>query len=261
MHHRIGAALNAYSGRLLINGAAQGLDSRGLTQRQIERVNMPAAHVQQAALILVTGNHLTDPALIQQLQRRVAIAFPELLLGLQMAHLLSGDGSEYTAVFQITLDLILGHTLTNDLAAFKGHLPQQLSLLGADSAFDHIDIAAITVNDLPAVAARSAEPHLRGFQNSDLETGLQQEQRTRQPGIAGADNAHVRFHLALQGGALGCGISGSCIVGLGVWSVRHSAASVLYFLRVRPMLPELKTARQPPEGECFRVKNKKFDYS
>ena len=233
MYHRIGTALNAHRCRLLIDRAAQGFHSRGFTERQVERVDMATAHVQQTPHIVVTGHHLADAALVQQLQLRMAVALPQALLRLQVAHVLAVEGGEHATVLQIALDLILGHALTDDPAAFKGHLPQQLRLVRPDAALDHVDIAAVAVDDLPTVATRSTKTHLGGFQHRDAKAVLQQKQRTGKPGIAGPDHAHIGLDFTLQHRTGRNCIRGSGVIRLGVGGVRHPGTSVLYFLRVR----------------------------
>ncbi|MNP49741.1 hypothetical protein D3C76_1439480 [compost metagenome] len=116
-------------------------------------MDVATAHVQHAADVTVAGHHFTDAFLVHQLQLVVAKALPQALLRLQVAHLLGGQGGEYATVLEIALDVVLGDTLTNDAPAFERHMAEQLCLLGADGALDHVDVTAITVDDLAAVAA------------------------------------------------------------------------------------------------------------
>ncbi|MNH30386.1 hypothetical protein D3C79_906780 [compost metagenome] len=153
MHHRVGATLDAYCRGLLVDLAAQRLDGCGFAQRQVQWVDMAAAHVEHATQVLVAIDHFTNALLVHQFQLGVAEAFPQALLRFQVAHLLGGQGGEHATVFQIALDVVLGHALTDDAPAFEGHLAEQLRLLGADGAFDDIDVAAIAVDDLATVAA------------------------------------------------------------------------------------------------------------
>lgn len=198
MYHRIGAAFDTHCRGLLVDNATQGFNGCRFTQCEIEWMDMPAAHVEHAALIQVTGDDFANATLIQQFQLGVAVALPQALLRLQMAHLLAGDGSEHSAILQVALDLILGDPLTNDPAAFEGHLAKQLSLLGADTAFNHINVAAIAVDDLPTVTPGSAESNPGRFQDGDFKTVLKQEQGAGEAGVAGTDHADIGFHIILQ---------------------------------------------------------------
>ena len=91
-------------------------------------------------------------------------ALPKTLLRFQVTHLLGCQGSEHTAVLQVALNVVLGYALANDPATLESHLSEQLRLLRPNGAFDHIDVTAITVNDLPAIASRGAETDLGRFQ-------------------------------------------------------------------------------------------------
>src|SRR5471030_3213399 len=188
MHHRVRTALDAHRRRLFINSAAQRLDSGCFTERQVQRMNVPAAHVEHAADILVAAHHFTDALLVQQLKLRVTEALPQTLLGFQMTHLLGRDGGEHTAVLQVALDIIFGDPLTNDPPTFKRHLPQQLSLFRADTALDHINVTAIAVNDLATIAPRRPKPDLGRLQHRYPKTVLQQKQGRGQPGVTGANH-------------------------------------------------------------------------
>ncbi|RMT20002.1 hypothetical protein ALP54_101884 [Pseudomonas amygdali pv. lachrymans] len=198
MDHRAGTALDANGRRLLVNRAAQGLDRGRFTQRQIERVNMAAGHVQQPADILITGNDFVDPALVHQLKAGVAVTLPQSLLGFQMRQLLAGQCCKYTAILQVALDTVAGNPITDDGCALKGHLPQQLRLAWPDGSLDHINVTAVTIDDLPAITPRRAKADFCRFQHRDPESILQQEQRTRQACIASSDDAHVGFDFTLQ---------------------------------------------------------------
>ncbi|MCY1363949.1 hypothetical protein D9M69_507320 [compost metagenome] len=152
MHHRVGAALDTGRRALLVDQAAEGFHSRGFTQGQIERMDVTTAHVQHAADIVVGGDDFTDALGVQQFQLVVAEAFPELLLGFQVTHLLLGEGCEYTAVLQVALDVVLLDAVANDAAAFEGHVGHQPGVLRIRGALDSIDVAAVAVDDLAAVA-------------------------------------------------------------------------------------------------------------
>ncbi|MNE89788.1 hypothetical protein D3C80_1872360 [compost metagenome] len=100
------------------------------------------------------------------------------------------------------------------------------------AALDHVDVAAITVDDLPAVTSRGAEADLGSLEYGDPKAVLQQEQGSGQAGIAGTDDAYIGFVLADQGRALRCRVGGKGVVGLRIGGVRHFATSVVYPLRV-----------------------------
>ncbi|MNO85905.1 hypothetical protein D3C76_772890 [compost metagenome] len=229
MHHRVGATLDTGCRALLVNHAAQGFHGRGFAQGEVQRVDVAAAHVEHAADVAVGSDDFTDAFGVHQFQLGVAEALPELLLRLQVAHLLGAECGEHATVLQVALDVVLGDALANDAAAFEGHLAEQLRLLRADGAFDDVDVAAIAVDDLTAVAPGRAKANLGRFEDSDLEAVFQQEQGSREAGIASTYNAHVGFGLALEFGAGRDRIGRCCVVGGGVWSVRHIAPVFVIF--------------------------------
>jgi hypothetical protein len=94
-------------------------------------------------------------------------------------------------------------------------LPSSCACFRADGAFDHVDVAAVAVDDLAAVAARSAETDLGGFDDAHLEAVLQQEQGAGQAGVAGTDDAHIGFHLTLQRRTWRHRVGRGGVVGLG----------------------------------------------
>ena len=175
MHDWIGAALDSNRRRLLMNHTAQRLHRRSLAQRQVQGMDVAAAHVEHAADILITGHHLMNAALVHQFQLGVPVSLPELLLRFQMAHLLVGDGCKHAAILQVALNLILGHPITNDRGTFKCHLTQQLRLLGPDSAFDHVDVAAIAVDDLSAITPRCTKADFGSLKHRHTKSVLQQK--------------------------------------------------------------------------------------
>ena len=81
------------------------------------------------------------------------VALPELLLPLQMGHLSGGEGGEHAAVLQVAADAVAGDEFAQDASALEGHLADPAGLFGGEAAFDHVDVAAVAVDDLPAVAA------------------------------------------------------------------------------------------------------------
>src|SRR5690606_40120720 len=96
---------------------------------------------------------------------------------------------------------VLGDALANDATTLESHLAHQLGLPGAGSALDHVDIAAVAVDDLATVTARGAETNLGSFDDADLKAVLEQEQCGGQAGVTGADDADIGLSLALQGRA------------------------------------------------------------
>ncbi|MCY1526586.1 hypothetical protein D9M68_616200 [compost metagenome] len=232
MHHRVGTALDACGRALLVDHATQGLGRGGFAQGQVQRVDVAAAHVQHAADVIVGRGDFTNALGVQHLQLGMTVALPQLLLRLQMLHLLRGEGCEHAAVLQVALDVVLLDAVADDAAALERHLAHQLGMPGVGGALDHVDIAAIAVHDLAAVAAGGTKTYLGGFEDGYLEAVLQQEEGSGKPGIACAYDADVGFGLADQFRARRNGVGRERVIGLGVGSVRHNGISVFYFLQM-----------------------------
>ena len=91
-----------------------------------------------------------------------------------MLHVLRRIGCEDATIFKVALDVVLGDALANDAPAFKGHVAEQLCLLGCHAALDHIDITAVAVDDLPAITTRCAKADFCRLNDADLEAVFQQ---------------------------------------------------------------------------------------
>ncbi|MNT19516.1 hypothetical protein D3C72_1547780 [compost metagenome] len=191
-------------------------------------MDVAAAHVEHAAQVLIAIDDFTNALLVHQFQLGMAEALPQAFLRFQVAHLLGGQGSEYATVFQVALDVVLGHALTDDAPALESHVAEQLCLFRADGAFDDIDVAAITVDDLATVAARSAETDFGGFQHGHTKARFQQEQGAGQAGVAGADHADIGLNLFLQRRARRNRIGRCGVVGLRVGGIGHAAKPLFY---------------------------------
>jgi hypothetical protein len=80
-------------------------------------------------------------------------------------------------------------------------------LAAAYAAFDHVDVAAVAVDDLATVAAGCAKANPGCLQDGNLEAVFQQEECGGQAGVAGTDDADVGFDIALQAGRDGTGLA------------------------------------------------------
>src|SRR5690606_40796983 len=114
-------------------------------------MNMTALFVDHSTYIVVAGDHVANGIAIEQFQVLVAVALPESLLCLQMVHLLRGKCGKNTAILQVALNTVTRHAITNDAAALKRHLADQLGFFDRHTVFYGIDVAAVTVDDLPAI--------------------------------------------------------------------------------------------------------------
>src|SRR5690606_26101049 len=126
-----------------------------------------------------------------------------------------------TAILQVALNTVTRHAITNDAAALKRHLADQLGFFDRHTVFYGIDVAAVTVDDLPAITPWGAKAHLHGFQNGDLKTVLQQKKRSGESGIAGTNNTDIGFGYTLPHWEQRRTVGGCGVIGVRISCVRH----------------------------------------
>lgn len=170
------ARLDTHDGGLLMDDAMHRLDGIGLAQGQVEGVNVPAVRIQHATNIDVAGHMLLECLAVEQLQAIVSIACPQGLLGLEMLHLLRVQGCENAAVLEVAVDAVALDPLADDAGPFEGHLAHQGSRIGCCGALDGVDIPAVAVDDLPAIAPRCAKANLGCLQHDDVKALFKQVQ-------------------------------------------------------------------------------------
>src|SRR5690606_16309067 len=96
---------------------------------------------------------------VQQLDPVVTVAPPECLLLLQRLELTVVHGGKHPSILEVAIDSVATNPLTDDLPAFEGHFPQQARLPRPHLLLHHIQIAAVAVDYLPAVAPGRPESH------------------------------------------------------------------------------------------------------
>ena len=216
-HHDLGAqVLDAGDGAAVMDGGAEALGRRRFAQHQVERMDMAAAMIDHPAGIDAGAYDGRDASAVDHLELGMAVAFPNRLLVLQLPHLARGEGSEKAALDQIAGDAVFRRALADDVAAFEGHVGQRARRTAAIAAFDDREVAAIAVDDLPAVAARGAPADALALQHDRPDAGLGQGQGGGDARKAGADDADIGARLACQGRAVGRRIGRRGVVGAGM---------------------------------------------
>ena len=98
----------------------------------------------------------------------------------------------------VAVDGVAADAAADDLRAFKHHAAEQAGAFRAVALFNHIDVAAVRVDQLAAVAAAGAETDARRFQHHHVIAGFHQKQRGGEAGIAAADHADVALDRFIQ---------------------------------------------------------------
>ena len=161
-------------------------------------MNMAAAVVEQGADVAVAVHFATNRLSVQQLQLRVAVALPVGFLFFQRLQLFVIHRHEQAARAIIALDLVALDTFANNIAAFEHHAAEHFSGIRAVVFFNHVDIAAVGVNQLTAIAAAGAEADARPFQHHHVVAHFGQMQGRRESGVAAADDADVAAYRFVQ---------------------------------------------------------------
>ncbi|MNX75034.1 hypothetical protein D3C86_1064920 [compost metagenome] len=219
LHHAFGGAHgdrlavgDFHRRRLLVDLAAQADDRRGFAEGQVQRVNVAALHVQQAADVGIGTDFALDVGRVEHFQVLVAVAFPALLLLGQALELLLVHRREDAAGAVVALDVVVLYALTDDVGAFENHAAEDFGGLVAVALFDDIDVAAVGVDQLAAVATAGAEADFGRFEHGHAVARFGEEQGRGQAGVAGADHADVAVHRLFQHREIAGEVAGGGVV-------------------------------------------------
>ncbi len=215
--HHVGFAVGDFHRRRLFEDlAAQADDGAGFAQGQVQRVDVAALHVQQAADVVLGADFAVDLRLVEHLQVVIAQALPVALLFRQALELLVVQGGEDATGAVVALDVVVLDALADDVGAFEDHAAEHFGAFFAVAFFDHVHVAAVGVDQLPAVAPAGAEADLGRFQHGDAVAGFRQEQGRGQAGVAGADHADVALHQLFELRVVGGLVAGRRVVAVHV---------------------------------------------
>ncbi|CAH0199468.1 hypothetical protein SRABI106_01497 [Rahnella aquatilis] len=146
----------------------------GFAQHQVQRMKVAAIFIQQPADITVGGDFAPHGGFIQQGQFSMAVTVPQFLLVAQFRKLACTQRGKNTAGAIVTVDGILIDALTDDVRPFKHHAAEHISGLPSVAVFNHINIAAVRVDHLPAVTPAGAPADPCGLKHHHIVTGLTQ---------------------------------------------------------------------------------------
>lgn len=144
--------------------------------RQIERVNVATAVIQQCINVAIAGDFLSCSVGVQSFELGNAITLPVLFLRDQRVVLLVVQRDEDTAGAIVAFDGVLFNTAANDLCALKHHAAEQSGAFRAVTLIKHIDAADIGVDQLAAVAAAGTKADAGGIKYYHVIAGFYQKQ-------------------------------------------------------------------------------------
>ena len=120
-------------------------------------MNMPTAVIQQRTSVAIAGYFTANGVSIQQLQLFIAVAFPVLFLLFECGELFIIHRHKQAAGAVVAVNLIAFDTFADDLATLEHHAAEHTGGVHAVAFFDHVDVAAVGVHKLPAIAPACAK--------------------------------------------------------------------------------------------------------
>ena len=118
---------------------------------------MPTAVIQQRTSVAIAGYFTANGVGVQQLQLFIAVAFPVLFLLFECGELFIIHRHKQAAGAVVAVNLITFDTFADDLTTFEHHAAEHTGGVHAVAFFDHVDVAAVGVHKLPAIAPACAK--------------------------------------------------------------------------------------------------------
>ena len=118
---------------------------------------MPTAVIQQRTGIAIAGYFTANGVGVQQFQLFIAVAFPVLFLLFKCGELFIIHRHKQAAGAVVAVNLITFDTFADDLTTFEHHAAEHTGGVHAVAFFDHVDVAAVGVHKLSAIAPACAK--------------------------------------------------------------------------------------------------------
>jgi hypothetical protein len=188
---RRGPGIDGDDRRLPMDRHAGGPACLGQAQGVVERMQMAALGVVQAADIARRPDTRAHFGLVQQLRALVPQPVPFRLHRLQIVHVPRLEAGEQIALGQVAGDAMARDRIDQQALRLFGQVPQPARIIRPDPAGEGCDRRVVAGDDLAAVAPRRAPADPLSLQYRDLEPAERQMQRRRQAGIAGAEHGDI----------------------------------------------------------------------
>jgi hypothetical protein len=171
--------------------------------RELQRVQVPAARIQQAAEIAFAFHVRLQSVAVEQAHRLVTVLLTELLEPLGEFGYMPRLGGHLDMIGAIVaLDAVFSNERLIEIQRLDRHLEQPFCILSSDLGHERLLAGREPENRLAAAAARRAIADGIRLEQSDLEPALRQVQGCRAPGESAADDSDVRLELSLERRAL-----------------------------------------------------------
>jgi hypothetical protein len=147
--------------------------------------------IDKTANISVRIDDAAEGSAVDEFKRVVAVPLPVGLHPLQMPQLLVVKSDKSVARTKVARDPIALNAGTDDVGALERHAGECDCRLPPVPLFDDIDITAIAVDDLSAVATGGTPAYALAFQHDDRKAALGQRKPGRDAGEAGSDDTDI----------------------------------------------------------------------
>ena len=166
---------------VFVNAHAEACRRARFAQAQIERVQMSAAPVDDAAVVDVRAEHAAHVAGFDDFELGARLVMGHCLIVLaQAAHVARAGGDFHPAGPVVAFDGVLGDALLDDLVAAIADVAHELGAGRAELALDAV-LPADAADHLAAVAARRAPADAIGFEHDDRVAALGQVRAVAMP--------------------------------------------------------------------------------
>ena len=214
--HGDALAIADFQGRAVLEDPhAKAGQGGGFAQQQVQRMHMPAAHMQQGAAVGVGADDLLDIGAAEKADFMLAVDRLEVFFpGPQGLFLTGVEAHIAVAMAEIGVDVVLGDPVFDDVGAQVTDLEHLAQAVFADVLLDFLQVVADAGHDLPAIAPGAAKAQVAGLEHDDVGDALfGQLQRRVDAGKPATDDDHVRVFIVFQGREaqvvfLGCRVVG-----------------------------------------------------
>ncbi|MNF75249.1 hypothetical protein D3C84_573080 [compost metagenome] len=216
-----GAAVDQLQHRALLEDLhAKGFCELRLAQGQIQRVQVPRAHVDQTARVHAgVHNVLTDlPGGNQSGLMAVTRLDQFRLFGLHRGELCRRIGQFAEAPAQVAIDTVFADTLGHHLHRLDAGVLKVLHAVVTDVFGKTADVMPDAADQLTAVAPAGAPANPPGFQQNHRETALGQFDGGVDTGETATDHTDVGHQVRVQRWARRHAVGRCCVIGMGVFA-------------------------------------------
>ena len=184
---------------VLVDHGAGRLGGTRHSLSEFQRVQMPAARIQQAAEIARAPHVGLQLPPVEQVHRAITVLAAKLLEPLAELDEMPRLGRDVHVVGTVVaLDAVLSDERLIEIEGLHRHLEQPFRILASDLGAERLLAGRESEDRLAAAAPRRAVADEIRLEHGDPEPALRQMQRRGAPGEPAADDGDVRLELARE---------------------------------------------------------------